>query len=258
MSMMGDISNGGFKNAMSSILQKHISSQNKLVSSANLDNSSLSNIAMKMSYESRKASAGAQNGSLASSRQEAASQTLDEAEKITNRLSEIATKANDGTLQINDRKGLQAEADQLRSELGSLVGNASYNGQPILQGDSHKSYIDGSISYTDGDGSAIIGALTTFDLSSEATAQAALASVQVAQENLVSEQVKVETTSARLSRSSSLSEIKALQASSIADSENDPINAAMELQSALVEHMKNQNLASNVLKFYAKHDTKLI
>jgi flagellin-like hook-associated protein FlgL len=255
MSLIGNSSSG----AMSSILNNHTKLTNKLAkTAATKTDSSASNIADQLKQQSRIASAGSKNAQLSTDRQAVASDALGQASEVVGRLGELAARASDSTLSSSDRSVLQGEADQLRGELGDIMGNTSFNGSSILQGDSHTVHVDSSLSYSDADGSSITAALSTFDLSSSGGASAALASTQDAQNSLIQEQVKVETTSSRLSRAGQISELKSLRQGAQAEQQNDPVSTALNVKQLLVQKAQNESIQATLMKFSNTGASELI
>ncbi|WP_034640585.1 flagellin [Chitinilyticum aquatile] len=61
---------------------------------------------------------------------------LSSLDENTQRLRELTVAAGNSTLSASDRAALQAEADAISQSNNDIVQNASFNGQPLLQGNS--------------------------------------------------------------------------------------------------------------------------
>lgn len=61
---------------------------------------------------------------------------LSQLQDSTQQIRELAVQAGNGTLNAQDRAAIQAQADALSQSNNDVVRNASFNGQPLLQGSS--------------------------------------------------------------------------------------------------------------------------
>ena len=60
--------------------------------------------------------------------------SLSELHEILQRMSELAIKASNGTLQSEDKKAIQSEINQLKDEIERMADTTQFNGQSILDG----------------------------------------------------------------------------------------------------------------------------
>ncbi|MFT4553287.1 MAG: flagellin [Chlamydiales bacterium] len=133
---------------------------------------------------------GAQNAEFGAIKSATADAALQNASDITNRLGELAIRSSDSTLNDGDRAGLNAEAQALKQELSDMQSRTTFNSTPILQGSSTSTFTgEGSITTTDADLTQVNSDFASFDISTQAGADAAIASAETAQTSLMKERV---------------------------------------------------------------------
>lgn len=117
---------------------------------------------------------------------------LSQISDISSRLKELATESANGTLSDEQRGALQTEYSQLTQEISRIAGSTEFNGQNLLDGGSFTSQVgtdsgpDSQISVEGTDVAAISTDVSLQNISTQAGAQAALASVDSLISNLAS------------------------------------------------------------------------
>jgi flagellin len=173
---------------------------------------------------------GSNNAQLSLSRLDTADAGLSGAREVVGRLSELSARATDPTLNSADRSALNAEAQSLKTELSRIQSYASFNGQAILQGSSISTFTGESyVTTTDADLSQAITDISGLDLSTQAGANAALASSSTAFSSLATETAQLGASYNQLSRASEFAVTRANSYESSAD--NIRVNALGEIGS---------------------------
>lgn len=131
---------GQSDNSLSNSLEK-LSTGNKINHAK--DNASGLAMAKRMNAQIRSLDVASQNANDGISAIEIAEGTLQEIEDMIQRLSELAVKASNGTLSDNDRKYINEEVEQLKTEIERIADSTMYNGEVLLDGSfDHKGYTD--------------------------------------------------------------------------------------------------------------------
>ncbi|HNQ92616.1 MAG TPA: flagellin [Alphaproteobacteria bacterium] len=85
---------------------------------------------------------------------------LEQAGNILNRMKDLATQANSGSLDANSRNAINEEYQNLSGELNNLTNNTTFNGQKLVDGSFNQNFQSGT------DGTNTLSAdLTSVDLS---------------------------------------------------------------------------------------------
>ena len=74
------------------------------------------------------------NATTGSSVLETAEAAMGEIQDMVSRMSELATKAANGTMSSSDRQAIQDEVDELEAEITRIGSSTEFNGQPLLNG----------------------------------------------------------------------------------------------------------------------------
>jgi flagellin len=174
--------------------------------------SSAASLAIADRYESSatRSRVGSQNASIGISRTSTANAALESSRDIVSRLSELSVMASDSMLTDSDRSALNAEAQALKQELSDIQSGTQFNGSPILQGSSVTTFTgEGSISTTDANLAGVNTDLASFDLSTQAGANAARANVESASTKLSIEMARSGANENRLQRAADLATTQA-------------------------------------------------
>lgn len=100
-------------------------------------------IAKRMNAQLKGLDMANQNASNGTSVIETADGALTEITEMIQRMNELCVKANNGTLQDEDREVIQAEVEQLKDEITRIAETTEFNSQPLLNGEfSAKGYTD--------------------------------------------------------------------------------------------------------------------
>ena len=100
------------------------------------DDAAGSAIASKMEAQIRSLDVAIRNANDAISLTQTAEGSLGEIENILQRMRELSVQAGNSTLNNNDRAQIQAEMDQLASEIDSISTKTNFNGVKLLDGSS--------------------------------------------------------------------------------------------------------------------------
>lgn len=100
------------------------------------DDAAGSAIASKMEAQIRSLDVAIRNANDAISLTQTAEGSLGEIENILQRMRELSVQAGNSTLNNNDRAQIQAEMDQLASEIDSISSKTNFNGVKLLDGTS--------------------------------------------------------------------------------------------------------------------------
>ena len=169
-------------------------------------------IADRLDFGATKSNIGAQNAEFGALKSATADAALQNASDITNRLGELAVRASDGMLNDGDRSALNAEAQALKQELSDMQSNTTFNSTPILQGSSTSTFTgEGNITTTDADLTQVNSDFASFDISTQAGANAAIASAETAQTSLIKERVINGANQNRFERESDFARTSAAQ-----------------------------------------------
>ena len=74
------------------------------------------------------------NATTGTSVLESAESAMSEIQDMVTRMSELATKAANGTMSSSDRQAIQDEVDELEAEITRIGTSTEFNGQPLLDG----------------------------------------------------------------------------------------------------------------------------
>jgi len=159
-------------------------------------------IADTLDLNARLSRAGSTNAQIGISRSATADSALSSATDIVGRLGELSARASDPTLSDADRQVLNSEAQGLQEELSYLRDNASFNGQPVLQGTATTTLTspDTSVSTVDADLDNVTTPLAGLDLTTTSGANAGLSASRDALDALSLERVQVGSNQNRLER----------------------------------------------------------
>lgn len=107
------------------------------------DNPSGLALAKRMNMQLRGISVASQNATDGISVVQTAEGALVEMQDMVKRISELAVKASNGTMQENDKEIVQQEVNQLKNELTRVCKETDFNGQKLLDGTfDNKGYCD--------------------------------------------------------------------------------------------------------------------
>jgi flagellin len=163
-------------------------------------------IADRLDLSSNISRIGSNNAASSAIRFDVADAALGNSREVVNRLTELSAMATNPMLNSQDRQALDAEAQQLKQELGRIQSNSTFNGQPILQGSSVSTFTgEGTISSTDGNLSQVIADVASIDLTTMSGANSALSAISTASTSLSAERARVGSTSNELIRASDFS-----------------------------------------------------
>ena len=171
-------------------------------------------IVAALTAEGAAGGAAVRNISDGSSLADIADGGLQTASDITGRLSELATQSANGTLSDSQRASLQGEANALVAELDRISATTQFNGQQLLSGSSTtiQAGTDGgsdsqiSLSLPAVSSSGL--SLNSFDISTAASAQAALTSAKAASATISDARGEVGATQSRLEEALSALQVK--------------------------------------------------
>jgi flagellin len=95
------------------------------------------------------------------------------------RLSELAQRATDGTLNASDRAAVNVEFQAIQNQIGSITANADFNGQPVFINSSVTTTVDGngstaSFTQSSTGNPSSLGLAPGLDVSTSANALAAI------------------------------------------------------------------------------------
>ncbi len=204
----------------------------------------------RLNRETAVAQAGARNGEVAKARTEVALKGLNQAGEILGKMEQLALRASSGDLNASDRQALNAQAQQMSSELGEMMQNTMFNGKALFDGSISATRIDGEVTLNNADGLSIIDPLDGLDLSTQSGAAAALDQIADAQLATTVEQGKVATEGARLDRAVNMAQAKADTIAGSADSSGatDLAKEVSKFVTAKLQHQVGVKVAAELHK----------
>jgi flagellin len=164
-------------------------STGKRINSAKDDAAGLA-IATKMTAEIRGLTAATRNANDGISLTQVAEGAMGEVSNILQRMRELAVQASSGTVSDTDRAGIKKEVDQLKSQITDIASRTSFNGISLLNGSSSAtSPVTVTIQTGTNSGEKVdvsidamnltaLGLASSFDVDSQTAAQAALATLK--------------------------------------------------------------------------------
>ncbi|OSM08448.1 putative flagellin domain-containing protein [Magnetofaba australis IT-1] len=169
---------------------------------------------------------------------------LSEVQTGMQRLQELATQSANGTLTDTDRAALQAEAEQIQSQITSTLENTQYNGKSLLSADATVTL---QLGQDEGDAldlatTDLTASLQNIDISTQAGAESALSTMQTNLATVSSEQGKLGAYENRLSAAASVlstesvnyeASLARIQDADIASESANQLNSQVRQQAAL-------------------------
>jgi flagellin len=166
----------------------------KAVSSAH-DNAALLAIATRMSSEIRGINQSSRTANDGISLLQVADGGLANISDAQQRIRELAVQAGNGALNDSDRANIQLEVDQLQAQIGSIVNDTAFNGKQLLASGQTLDFQVGpdngealSFTLTDFSGAGAFGAV---DVTTQANAQAALATMDTDMDRVTQERASI-------------------------------------------------------------------
>lgn len=211
---------------------------NKMLSRPSFGGPDSLDLAGRLTSAARTSHAGAINGEMHLARARSSQSAIGQMSNVVERLGTLSARASDGMLSEQDRVALNTEAQSLLGELGDIANSTHFNGDPILQGDLQTAHIDGPSSYSDADVSQALTDLSGLDLSTAASANAALQQVKDATSSLSEARSTAASNEAAISRSIVSAENKAANMDAAASSITDErfVKSIAEFRSASVQN----------------------
>jgi flagellin len=153
-------------------------STGKRINSAKDDAAGLA-IATSMTSQIRGMSQGVRNANDGISMAQTAEGGLNEVTNMLQRVRELAVQSSSGTYQADDRANLQAEVDELKLQMNSVVANSEFNGVKLFDASTATVTIQAGAESTDTVDLAMADlsglSTATFDISTAAGATTAMA-----------------------------------------------------------------------------------
>jgi flagellin len=122
-------------NASNRALEKNVAtlSSGRRINSAQDDAAGLA-IALQMSSDVSTLKQASSNLVQGTSLLQTADGALEQSSNILNRMKELSTQANSGSLDSNSRTAINDEYQNLKSELNDIGSTTTFNGQPVVNG----------------------------------------------------------------------------------------------------------------------------
>ena len=149
-------------------------------------------ISERMRSQIRSYGVAARNAQDGLSLAQTAEGALGEVSNILGRMRELAMQSSNGTLSANDRTTIDAEFEELKSEINRIADETEFNGVALLDGTAVAAGIDIQVGIDSGDtiNLAMVDAtgatlgLTALDTADQANAVAALATIDTAMDTV--------------------------------------------------------------------------